>query len=311
MRKTSKYSVNLFFYGLMQNYFFYRPDEELFEKNCPNVQREISIFTCTWNVQNLGARGNQEPIKRSVSFEHEGNKLFRAWLEMKKSPNHPGKQTFSALRFLSYGHESICYRISEVICSINGQDQNSFTHQQIIMTRTEPKDENTSLRVFTSNLSDTEITTPFSCPFVITFHVELFSTVAHFINVPLDVTWSEQLWAAAVNRKMTDVEFLVGEEVYGAHRSLLSVRSPVFSAMFASGMKEAETGRVRIEDVDPNTFQRFLKFLYTGILEPSAMDENLFTVADKYQVTTLTKLCRPATEPTDTDDAVLKSFLSC
>jgi len=206
----------------------------------------------------------------------------------------------------------MCYDISQVTCSIDGQDQNSFTHQQIIMTKTEPKDENTSLQVFTSNLSDTEITTPFTCPFAITFHAELCSTVAQFINVPVDVTWSEQLWAAAVNRKLTDVEFLVGEEAFGAHRSLLSVRSPVFAAMFASGMKEAETGRVRIiEDVDPNTFQRFLKFLYTGMLEPSAMDEKLFTVADKYQVTTLMKLCRPATEPANTDDSVLNTFLSC
>ncbi len=291
-------------------FFLYRPDGESSEIKYRRVH-DLSIFKCTWNVQiMLGAEENQEPIKRSVSFEHEGNKLFRAWLEMKKSPNHPGKQTFSALRFLSYGHESICYRISEVICSINGQDQNSFTHQQIIMTRTEPKDENTSLRVFTSNLSDTEITTPFSCPFVITFHVELFSTVAHFINVPLDVTWSEQLWSASTNRKLTNVELLVGEESFGSHRSLLSARSPVFAAMFGSGMKEAKTGHVRIEDANPDTFQRFLKFLYTGMLEPSAMDKELFAVADKYQVSTLMELCRPAAHTADTDDGILKAFLS-
>ena len=53
---------------------------------------------------------------------------------------------------------------------------------------------------------------------------------------------------------MTDVEILVGEDAFGAHRSLLSARSPVFAAMFASGMKEAECGQVRIEDVDPVVF---------------------------------------------------------
>ena len=78
----------------------------------------------------------------------------------------------------------------------------------------------------------------------------------------MDSIWSEQLWDAAVNKKMTDVEFLVEDESFGVHRSFLSARSPVFAAMFASGMKEADTGQVCIEDVDPTTFQHPLKFLY-------------------------------------------------
>jgi len=258
----------------------------------------------------LGAEENQEPIKRSVSFEHEGKKMFRAWLEMTKSPNHPGKYTFSALKFLSYGHKSICFEILKVLCSIDGPDKNSSTHQRISMTKMEPKDNKISLQVFTSNLSATELNTPFQCPFVITFNAKLESTVANFTNVPVDVTWSEQLWSASTNRKLTNVELLVGEESFGSHRSLLSARSPVFAAMFASGMKEAETGRVRIEDVDPTTFQHFLKFLYTGMLETSAMNKELFTVADKYGVETLMELCRPATQPADTNDDILKSFIS-
>lgn len=36
--------------------------------------------------------------------------------------------------------------------------------------------------------------------------------------------------------------------------------------MFESGMKEAETGQVCIEDVDPPTFERFFKLLYTGMM---------------------------------------------
>ena len=115
--------------------------------------------------------------------------------------------------------------------------------------------------------------------------------------------------AAAIERKMTDVESLVGEETFGTHRSLLSGRNPVFAAMFASGMKEAETGQVRIEDMNSATFQRFLKFLYTGELVPSAGDEELFTVADKYQVETLMDLCPSATPKVDTED-MFNSFFS-
>jgi len=41
------------------------------------------------------------------------------------------------------------------------------------------------------------------------------------------------------------------------------------------------------------------------------MDEKLFIVADKYQVTTLMELCRPAShQPADTDGGILKAFVS-
>lgn len=95
-----------------------------------------------------------------------------------------------------------------------------------------------------------------------------------------------------------------------AHRFILTARSPVFAAMFNSGMSECLTGKVRIENVDPTTFRDFLKFLYTGMLEPSADREELFVLADKYQVETLMNYCRPATEPTDVDEFT-EVFLSC
>ncbi len=62
--------------------------------------------------------------------------------------------------------------------------------------------------------------------------------------------------------------------------------------MFSSGMKESQTGSVRIEDVDPDVFKGFLDYLYTGMLPPSVNNEELFSVADKYQVVTLMDLCK-------------------
>ncbi len=107
---------------------------------------------------------------------------------------------------------------------------------------------------------------------------------------------------------MTDVEFLVGKTTFGAHRSLLSARNPVFAAMLSSGMEEAETGQICIEDVDSVTFQHFLKFLYTGMLEPSFMDKELFAVADKYQEVTLMELCRLSTQADDMDITISTFF---
>jgi len=286
---------------LSYQYLFYRPNSDLSEIK-KNIN--LSLYTCTWNVLNLnwtkGTEG-QETVIMSVPFEHEGKKLFRAELEMKKNPSLSYSYT---LKFLSFGHRNICGTVDEVICYINQED--TSLNQQIRMVD-EPSPDGQLLEVF-STQDDEELTTPLTCPFVITFKARLRCTIPTFINRMIDSTWSEELWAASANRKLTDVEYLVGEEAFGAHRSLLSARSPVFAAMFASGMKEAETGQVRIEDVDPTTFQLFLKFLYTGMFEPSSKGRELFTVADKYGVETLMELCRPATKTVDMDH-IYKTFL--
>jgi len=102
---------------------------------------------------------------------------------------------------------------------------------------------------------------------------------------------NKQLGGAA-RQLLTDVELQVGGTSFPAHRFILSAQSPVFEAMFNSGMKESQTGSVRIDDVDSSTFKEFLDFLYTGMLPPSAIKEELFTVADKYQVKSLMDICK-------------------
>jgi len=164
------------------------------------------------------------------------------------------------------------------------------------------------LQVFAS--TDTNLEQTASFPFTVTFNVKLLSTVENVALSVVDSSWKDQLWDSSVNRKLTDVAFLVGEETLSAHRSLLSIRSPVFEAMFNSGMKEALTGQVRIGDIEPNTFRHFLHFLYTGMLEPGADKEELYLLADRYQVETLVNLCQPASEPVDVE-GITKAFLSC
>jgi len=229
--------------------------------------------------------------------------MFLAELDIRRSSNQANKSTL-AVKFICYAHADI---IVSVDYSIN-PDQKTFTEKSMFikMCHEETIDEKL-LKVFTS--PETELTTQLSCPFLITFLVEVESTLNNFMNTYVDSTWSEQMWAASVNKTMTDVEFLVGEMSFGAHRSLLSARSPVFAAMFASGMEEDATGQVIIKDVDPTTFQHFLKFLYTGMFEPSPLDRELFTVADKYGVETLMDLCRPSTKIVDLEH-LFDTFLS-
>jgi len=231
---------------------------------------KFSVFTCTWKVLNLIWKKETEGQETVI---------------MSVPFEHEGKKLFRAELSLN---------------------------QQIRMVD-EPTHDEELLQLFSTHFTvppEEELTTPLSCPFVITFKVKVHSTITSFVNKIIDSTWSGELWAAAVDRNMTDVEFLVGEEAFGAHRSLLATRSPVFAAMFASGMEETATGQVRIEDTDPTTFQHFLKFLYTGMFEPCFLDRELFAVADKYQVDTLMELCRPATKTVDMNH-FFNTCLSC
>ncbi len=247
--------------------------------------------------------GNEETIKMNVPFEHKGRKLFRAGLQMKKRTNSRNKQRID-LKFISHGHGSIDCKIDQVTYFI-GQQENSSTRRQIKMIKAETN-HGELLQIFTA----TKLTTPLSCPFFITFYVKLRNNIPNFANKLIDSAWTEEIWAAAVMRKMTDVELLVGEEAFGAHRSLLSVRSPVFAAMFSSGMKEIATSQVRIKDIDPATFQHFLKFLYTGVLEPSSVDNSeLLKIADRYQVKILKEVCLSAAI-VDLDN-VFNAFFTC
>lgn len=147
--------------------------------------------------------------------------------------------------------------------------------------------------------------------FEIVFYVKLCRSTRNFDYQLVDELWTQQLWMAAQTKQLTDVEFVVDERAFAAHRFIVSARSPVFAAMFSSEMIEANTGTVVINDTDPVVFETFLKFLYIGALEPFPLvgDERLRALADKYQVETLLRLCKSF--PSEVNKEELIGFIMC
>jgi len=90
-----------------------------------------------------------------------------------------------------------------------------------------------------------------------------------------------------------DVTLTCGEKVFYCHKGILSARSPVFKAMFQYNMKENESGTVDIEDVQDEVFSELLQYIYTGTISLNIEKycEELFAVADKYQVDQLKGSC--------------------
>ncbi|CAE7945575.1 spop [Symbiodinium necroappetens] len=94
----------------------------------------------------------------------------------------------------------------------------------------------------------------------------------------------------AQRQEHTDLEIAVGPEdascTLAAHQSVLAARSPVLAAMFRHKFQEGQTAKVRLVDVDVETFKQYLHLLYTGDLEEDLNLDNILEVlviADRFQ----------------------------
>jgi hypothetical protein len=83
-----------------------------------------------------------------------------------------------------------------------------------------------------------------------------------------------------------------GHEIVAVHKDILTLRSPVFKAMFDNNMTESNSNQIQIPDFDVNTTRRMVEFLYkdtfTDIDGTSYEDfVSLLAIANKYQVNSL------------------------
>lgn len=92
-----------------------------------------------------------------------------------------------------------------------------------------------------------------------------------------------------------DVQFQFKEgQSVGAHVVILSASSPVFSAMFQSGLSESQSQTVVIDDIEREVFRQMLIYLYTGRapkLTEESITQLLFVASDKYGVEALKNEC--------------------
>jgi len=85
---------------------------------------------------------------------------------------------------------------------------------------------------------------------------------------------------------------LSDDEVFKVHKSVLSVRSPVFFAMLSNEMKEAKENAAKIPNMDGFTLKELLRFTYYECVENlSEVAEELVQAAEQYQLDKLKKHC--------------------
>ena len=75
------------------------------------------------------------------------------------------------------------------------------------------------------------------------------------------------------------------------HKLIFGARSIVFKAMFQANMAEAQAGEVIIEDLDEDTVEEMIHFIYTGSLSGKQSDfQSLCQAARKYQLDSMMDL---------------------
>mmetsp|Transcript_59668 Transcript_59668/g.129216 ORF Transcript_59668/g.129216 Transcript_59668/m.129216 type:complete len:391 (+) Transcript_59668:66-1238(+) len=103
-------------------------------------------------------------------------------------------------------------------------------------------------------------------------------------------------WALFESGEGVDVTLRCQGSEFRAHRGHLAARSPVFRRMLFGGMREAGSGEIVFEDIEPRAVAWFLRYIYTDDIESEAWEDDealchLLALAHKYEVQPLLECC--------------------
>ena len=69
-------------------------------------------------------------------------------------------------------------------------------------------------------------------------------------------------------------------------------RSPLFNALFIQQTMDSHQNEIKIEDLDIDTLQEMLKYIYAGTIDKlSTRSGRLLEAAEKYQLPELKRIC--------------------
>lgn len=87
-----------------------------------------------------------------------------------------------------------------------------------------------------------------------------------------------------------------GDSEFKVHKAVLSIRSPVFKAIFENDMTERRSGRIQIKGTDSKAMKLFLRILYVGAnfdteMIPIEIFPDVLDLAEKYNLPDIKALC--------------------
>ncbi len=115
-----------------------------------------------------------------------------------------------------------------------------------------------------------------------------------------DVEFLRQLLLSMRNKSIQhDVVLIVSGERFPTHKVVAAAASPVFLAMFTSGMKESTQGHITLHDLDADVWRRIDTYIYQGKILIGDVNDALGILGcstrfqiDRLRQLTLTYLCK-------------------
>jgi speckle-type POZ protein len=209
-----------------------------------------------------------------------GERVFRVGLK-----NHAPKPV---LFLVAINLSQIGMKVKDVKYGIQGSGIGPTTMKE--MTKEDTGVEG-SLQLFKTQLDKKVVG---NCTFA--FRICIEGTDSGYSYQLSDRLAKDQLWTALENQlHLADVEFIVKDKSFPAHKSILAARSRVFAAEFEKKQSGKDVRlQIRIDGVDPSTVEKFLHFIYTGESLGTFADEELLKLAIKYGLLALSGLCKIA-----------------
>ncbi len=198
------------------------------------------------------------------------------------------------LFFMAIELNKIGMEVEDVMYGIQGSGTSPATMMEI--KREKEIGINGSLQLFKTPL---EKKVAGNCTFV--FRICIKGTHGYSYQLS-DRLAKSQLWAAFKNQQnLADVEFVVKDKIFPAHKAILAARNEEFADEFSKEQPVRE-GRhqIRLDGVEPSTVEKFLHFIYTGETMGTLADEELLKLAHHYELTTLENLCQNAVRKIET-----------
>ena len=95
-----------------------------------------------------------------------------------------------------------------------------------------------------------------------------------------------------IDGQFTDCVIICQGREFKCHKVVLAGRSPVFNAMFTHDMEESRSGRIEIKDLDVDTMDSMLSYIYSGkIGHMDGKEGMLLAAGEKYNLPGLKALC--------------------
>lgn len=96
-----------------------------------------------------------------------------------------------------------------------------------------------------------------------------------------------------LDKRFCDVELIVGDKIFHAHRAVLASSSPYFHAMFAGNLCEKNQHQIEIHNVQSYIFEILLNFIYSGQVKRINQNnvQDLMVAADMLELNEVVSEC--------------------